>query len=260
MGVLNVTPDSFSDGGEHLETGKAIRHGETLAGHGADIIDVGGESTRPGSEPVSADVELGRVLPVVTALARQGHVVSIDTTKPAVATACLEAGAEIVNDIGGTRDPEMRRVVSESGAGVVVMHMQGAPATMQDDPQYGDVVTEVIGWLLAASERLDSAGVDRDRIVLDPGIGFGKTAGHNLELLAHLDQLVETDFPIMVGASRKAFLGRVTGAADTRQRDLLTAVVSALAVEQGVSLLRVHDVVSSRMARDLAGQIAMKRI
>lgn len=232
MGVLNVTPDSFSDGGRWLDAGAAVAHGLRMVEEGADVIDVGGESTRPGAEPVATDEELRRVLPVVEALAP--HVrVSIDTRKAGVAEAALAAGASLLNDVSATLAP----VAEAAGAGWVAMHMRGEPATMQADPTYDDVVAEVRAFLL---ERAGAAGVAE--VWIDPGIGFGKTMEHNLALLAHLDELVATGYPVVVGTSRKAFLGRLTGDAPPQDRVEASVATAAWALSQGASMVRVHDV------------------
>lgn len=252
MGIVNVTPDSFSDGGLHLAAEEAVGHGLRLAEEGADIVDVGGESTRPGAAPVPVSEEMRRVLPVVTALVAEGVVVSIDTTKPTVAAAAMEAGAEIVNDISAASERDMPRVMSETGAGVIVMHMQGTPRTMQDDPRYDDVVTEVRDFLVSRARTLEAAGVERSRIVVDPGIGFGKTTTHNLELLKRLGELVDGGYPVLVGASRKSFLGRIAGIPDAAERDTVTAATTALAVSAGAAAVRVHDVAGSRQAAAVA--------
>ena len=204
MGIVNVTPDSFSDGGKWLDPERAIEHALRLEAEGAAILDVGGESTRPGAEPVDAEEELRRVLPVVEALAeRAAAPISIDTSKAAVARAAIDAGAEIVNDVTGLEgDPEMPAVVADAGVGVCVMHMRGTPRTMQANPEYDDVVSEVKGYLAERVERLAEAGVDRERICLDPGIGFGKTTAHNLELLRRVEELHELGRPVLVGHSR----------------------------------------------------------
>ncbi|HEX2046420.1 MAG TPA: dihydropteroate synthase [Acidimicrobiales bacterium] len=234
MGVLNVTPDSFSDGGRWLDAGAAVAHGLRMVEEGADVVDVGGESTRPGAEPVPVDEELRRVLPVVEALAP--HVrVSIDTRKPEVAEAAITAGASLVNDVSASLAP----VAAAAGKGVgwVAMHMKGDPRTMQDDPTYDDVVAEVRAFLV---ERASTAGVDE--VWIDPGIGFGKTVEHNLALLAHLDELVATGFPVVVGASRKSFLGRLTGGAPAEDRVEASVAVAAWALSQGAVMVRAHDV------------------
>ncbi|HEY7703747.1 MAG TPA: dihydropteroate synthase [Acidimicrobiia bacterium] len=252
MGIVNVTPDSFSDGGAFLDPQAAIAHGKALAEAGADLIDVGGESTRPGAAEVSADDELARVIGVVEALAGEGLAVSIDTAKSRVAEPALEAGAEVVNDVTALSDPAMPGLVSGAGAGLVLMHMQGSPRTMQVDPIYADVVAEVRDYLVARAARAEEAGIERDRIAIDPGIGFGKTLEHNLLLLAGLGELVGTGYPVLVGTSRKTFLGRLTGIDDPARRDLATAVSVALAAERGAAIFRVHDVAASREALAIA--------
>ena len=263
MGIVNVTPDSFSDGGRFVDAtvdhGAAIAHGRSLAAAGADIVDVGGASSRPGADPVDAVVEAHRVVPVVAALAADGVVVSVDTTEPEVAAAALDAGAEAVNDIGGLRDPAMTDLVADRSAGVVVMHMQGDPATMQDRPLYGDVVAEVIEELVGRAEHATAAGVDPEHLCLDPGIGFGKTAAHNLELLARLRELTDLSYPVMVGASRKSLLGTVLSEAGYEtapdQRDAATAATTALAVAAGAALVRVHDVAGAVQTARVADAI-----
>jgi dihydropteroate synthase len=243
MGVVNVTPDSFSDGGLFLSADAAVAHAEGMVKEGAHIIDVGGESTRPGAQPVPADVELDRVVPVVERLAAGDVRVSIDTRKAAVAGAALEAGASIVNDVSAFRhDPAMVGVVAAAGAGCCLMHMLGDdPRTMQSDPSYDDVVSDVKAFL---EERLAFAvgeGVAEERVWLDPGIGFGKTVDHNLELLRRLDEIVALGRPVVVGTSRKSFLGRLTGRAE-RERDAATIATNVLALERGASIFRVHEV------------------
>jgi dihydropteroate synthase len=254
MGVVNVTPDSFSDGGLYLEPGAAIAHGEELARDGAAIIDVGGESTRPGAEPVSAEEELRRVLPVVEGLAA-GHEISVDTSKRAVAEAALDAGAAIVNDVTALRgDPEMAALCADRGPTVVLMHMAGYPATMQESPHYEDVVDDVKAFLADRLEAAIAAGVAERRVWLDPGIGFGKTAEHNHELLRRLPELRELGRPLVLGTSRKAFLGRDDGAA-ADQRIGGTVATSVLAAAEGVDVLRVHDVAEVAQALAVAGAI-----
>ncbi|MPZ52002.1 MAG: dihydropteroate synthase [Acidimicrobiia bacterium] len=245
MGIVNTTPDSFSDGGVYDAPDLAIRHGRRLVAEGADIIDVGGESTRPGASPVAVGEEIGRTLPVISDLAAEGIVVSIDTRKPEVALAALEAGAEIVNDVSGARQDEIRSLVKEKGAGLVVMHMRGDPATMQDNPTYGNVVREVTDYLAERAATCVSAGIPKESIVIDPGFGFGKNVSHNLALLGGLEMVVGLGYPVLVGTSRKSFLGRVAEVDDVSTRDSLTAVTSALAIERGVSMVRVHDVATS---------------
>ena len=256
MGVVNVTPDSFSDGGLHDATAGAIEHARRLSAAGADVLDVGGESTRPGSDPVPADVELSRVIPVIESLAAEGMVVSVDTTKAAVAVAALEAGAEIINDVTAAGEEAMVETMGSSGAGIVLMHMQGTPRTMQHEPRYADVTGEVRDFLLARAARVESAGVARQAVMVDPGIGFGKTVDHNLTLIRRVGDLVATGYPVMVGASRKGFLGRILGIDEAAQRDVATAAVTALVVASGVAGVRVHDVVSSRQAALVAWSVA----
>ncbi len=245
MAILNVTPDSFSDGGAFLDTDRAVDRGLEAWRQGADLVDVGGESTRPGAAAVTASEELRRVLPVVERLHAQGVAVSIDTSKAEVAAAALEAGAESVNDVTALGDPEMAAVVAEAGAGLLLMHMQGTPRTMQDDPHYEDVVTEVRDFLTERAACAQRAGVEPGHICIDPGIGFGKDLGHNLDLLAHLGDLVETGLPVLVGTSRKSFLGRMLGIEDPRARDVATAATVALAISAGAAAVRVHDVATA---------------
>ena len=247
MGVLNVTPDSFSDGGVAYDPadhpGRAVAVGRALLAAGADLVDVGGESTRPGAAPVDPDEEAARVVPVVAALATGGAVVSVDTRHAAVARAALAAGAAVVNDVGAT-DPEdgMLGAVAAAGAAYVAMHMRGEPRTMQDAPAYADVVGEVEAALLAAVARAEAAGIASDRIAIDPGIGFGKTLEQNLALLAALPRLAAHGRPVLVGTSRKSFLGRITGV-DAPDRRLAGSLSSAvLAVRDGARIVRVHDV------------------
>jgi dihydropteroate synthase len=243
MGIVNVTPDSFSDGGLFLEAPAAVEHGARLAAEGAALLDVGGESTRPGADPVSADEELRRVLPVVEGLAARGHRVSIDTTKTAVARAALAAGATLVNDVSAFRfAPELAGIVAEAQAGCCLMHMLGEPRTMQRDPRYDDVVSEVKAFL---EERLAFAlaqGIPEERVWLDPGIGFGKTVEHNLELLRRLDEIVAIGRPVAVGTSRKSFLARLTAERSGDDRLPGTIATNVLALERGASVFRVHDV------------------
>lgn len=251
MGVLNVTPDSFSDGGRFLDPDAALAHGLAMVAEGADVVDVGGESSRPGAEPVAEAEELARVVPVVAALAP--HVrVSVDTVKPAVAEAALAAGASLVNDISARLWP----VAAEAGAGWVALHMQGTPATMQRDPRYDDVVHDVFGFLLHRGREAREAGVEE--VWLDPGIGFGKTLAHNLTLLARLPVLVAEGFPVLVGTSRKGFLGRLASSADGEPApvdgrlagSLATAVWAMVA---GAAMVRVHDVAATVQAAALVG-------
>jgi dihydropteroate synthase len=250
MGILNVTPDSFSDGGRFSATDAAIRHGLAMARDGADMIDVGGESTRPGAAAVSEEEELRRVVPVVQGLRREGVsttgvLISVDTRKAAVAEQALANGAHIVNDVSAlTDDPHMAGVVRRHGAGVVLMHMRGSPATMQQDPRYEDVAEAVSVYLGARLAELKGQGLDAETMVLDPGIGFGKTVDHNLQLLARLDVLARHGRPVLVGLSRKSFLGKLTGreAGDRLAGSLAGLVYAAL---RGAQILRVHDVKES---------------
>jgi dihydropteroate synthase len=254
MGVVNVTPDSFSDGGLFLDAEAAVAHGQGLAGQGAEILDVGGESTRPGSHEVSVEEELDRVVPVVAGLA--GVVtVSIDTSKAAVAVAALDAGATIVNDVTALRhDPEIGELCGERGVGLVLMHMQGDPRTMQEAPSYDDVVDDVKAFLAARMEVAVGAGVDEERVWLDPGIGFGKTLDHNLELLRRLGELRELGRPLVVGTSRKSFIGKIDGSA-VDDRIGGTIASSVFAVAEGADVLRVHDVAEAAQAAKVASAI-----
>jgi dihydropteroate synthase len=259
MGIVNVTPDSFSDGGLFLDADAAIAHGRELFAQGADILDVGGESTRPGAEPVAADEEIRRVVPVIEALADDGARVSIDTTKAEVARRALAAGATIVNDVAALRfEPELAGVTAEAGAGCVLMHMLGDPRTMQDDPRYDDVVSDVKAFL---EERLAYAvaeGISEERIWLDPGIGFGKTLDHNLELIARLDEIVAIGRPVVFGASRKSFLGKLTGR-QVDERLAGTIAANIIAYERGARVFRVHDVPANVDALKVAAATVRRR-
>jgi dihydropteroate synthase len=241
MGVVNVTPDSFSDGGRYLDARTAIGHGEQLAAEGAAILDVGGESTRPGADPVSEQEELRRVVPVVEGLAGVARI-SIDTSKVAVAAAALDAGADYVNDVTAFRsDPGLAGLVAERGVDCCLMHMLGTPRTMQRDPRYDDVVSEVKAFLEARLAYAVGEGVAEKRVMLDPGIGFGKTVEHNLELIRRLDEIVAIGRPVVFGVSRKSFLGKLTGR-EVGERAVATAAANVLALERGASIFRVHDV------------------
>ncbi|HEX5609139.1 MAG TPA: dihydropteroate synthase [Solirubrobacterales bacterium] len=252
MGVVNVTPDSFSDGGLYLDPEAAIAHGEELAEAGAAILDVGGESTRPGAEPVSEAEELRRVIPVLAGLAGSGAELSIDTSKAAVAAAALDAGAAIVNDVTALRgDPGMAALCAERGATVVLMHMLGDPRTMQRDPTYDDVVAEVGAFLAERLQAAVAAGIAEEKIWLDPGIGFGKTAEHNLELLRRLPELRRLGRPLVVGTSRKSFIGRLDGS-PAGERLGGTIASSVLAAAEGAAVLRVHDVAEVAQAMKMA--------
>jgi len=259
MGIVNVTPDSFSDGGRHADPGAAVAHGLALVADGADILDVGGESTRPFSAAVAADEEWRRVGAVVGRLAREAGVpVSIDTSKAVVAARALEAGAEIVNDVTGLEgDPDMLRVVRDAAAGVCAMHMRGTPQTMQLDPRYDDVVAEIHAYLRGRRDALEAAGIPRERICLDPGIGFGKTHEHNLTLLAEAGRFLDLGVPILVGHSRKGFIGKAIERALGRpatleERDAGTAVAACRLARAGVQIVRVHAVGVVRAALALA--------
>ncbi len=252
MGVVNVTPDSFSDGGLYLDPEAAVAHGEELAAAGAAILDVGGESTRPGAEPVAEAEELSRVVPVVEGLAGGEAEISVDTSKAAVAAAALDAGATIVNDVTALRgDPGMAALCADRGPTVILMHMRGDPRTMQDDPAYDDVVAEVGAFLAERLEAAVAAGIDEERIWLDPGIGFGKTVAHNLELLGRLPELVGLGRPLVVGTSRKGFIGGIDGS-EARERLGGTIASSVLAAAAGAEVLRVHDVAEMAQALRLA--------
>jgi len=249
MGIVNVTPDSFSDGGRFIDPDRAVAHGLELAAQGADLLDIGGESTRPYSEPVSATEELARVLPVVETLCRRVSVpISIDTSKAAVARAALDVGAEVINDVAAfTRDAELLPLAVASGAGVCAMHMQGTPRTMQEAPTYADVVGEVLAYLRERCDALIAAGVARDRIALDPGIGFGKTHQHNLTLLANCGRFHDLGCTLLVGHSRKAYIAKVLGDKEA-DRTAGTIGVALQLARQGVQILRVHDVAAVRQA------------
>ncbi|MEY2542402.1 MAG: dihydropteroate synthase [Verrucomicrobiota bacterium] len=244
MGVLNVTPDSFSDAGEFFSLEKAVDHGLRMAAEGAQIIDVGGESTRPGAEPVSGTEELRRVIPVIEKLRNKVDIlISIDTSKSEVARAAFEAGASIVNDVtGGRADKEMMAIVAKRNAGFIIMHMQGEPRTMQRDPRYVDVVSEVADFFRQQYERALKCGIDPMAMAFDPGIGFGKTLTHNLELLANLERLRVDDRPIVVGVSRKSFLGKLIGSSNVADRLAPTVALTSLLRARGANVFRVHHV------------------
>ena len=258
MGVVNVTPDSFSDPGRHFDRAEAIDHGCRLADEGAEIIDVGGESTRPGSHPVSEEEELARVLPVIEGLAsRAGAAISIDTRHARVAREAVRAGASLINDVTGLQgDPDMAAVAAETGAGVALMHMLGEPKTMQENPRYDHLMADICRHLRRGIETALAAGVPEDGLLVDPGIGFGKTLEHNLAILAGLGQLRTLGRPILVGVSRKRFIGRLTGVETPAERTYGTAAACALAVAAGALVLRVHDVAPMRQALAVASAIA----
>lgn len=260
MGIVNVTPDSFSDGGAHFSADAAVAHGRALVQQGADLLDIGGESTRPGAQPVSEDEELRRVLPVIEGLREVGVPLSIDTFKPNVARRAVQAGASLINDIFGLRDDAMLDVVAETGARACVMHMQGTPQTMQQAPRYDDVGAEVLDALELALQRAERRGVAREKLLVDPGIGFGKTAEHNLVLLQRAADLRLLGAPVLVGVSRKGFLGALTGRAAPAERVVASAAVAAiLAAEGAVDMVRVHDVAETRDALAVADAIRLAR-
>ncbi len=259
MGILNVTPDSFSDGGLFSGLNEALMHVEKMLEAGVDIIDIGGESTRPGSDPVTPEEQQNRVIPVITAIRQQlksAILISIDTTSSTVAKAALDAGANIINDVsGGQNDPAILTVAAQVNVPIILMHSQGTPKTMQDNPYYEDVVAEVIDRLKDSIEVALQAGIKKENILIDPGIGFGKRKQDNLELLAHLDQLVALGFPVLLGTSRKRFMGTICAVSEPSELVTATAVTTALGVMAGVQLFRVHDVKENRQAADVAWAI-----
>jgi len=259
MGILNVTPDSFSDGGLFSGLNEALMHVEKMLEAGVDIIDIGGESTRPGSDSVSPAEQQNRVIPVITAIRQQlksAILISIDTTSSTVAKAALDAGANIINDVsGGQNDPAILTVAAQANAPIILMHSQGTPKTMQDNPYYEDVVAEVIDSLKGSIEVALQAGIKKENILIDPGIGFGKRKQDNLDLLAHLDQLVALGFPVLLGTSRKRFMGTICAVSEPEELVTATAVTTALGVMAGVQLFRVHDVKENRQAADVAWAI-----
>lgn len=255
MGILNVTPDSFSDGGKFLEFQVAVDHGLRMMDEGADLIDVGGESTRPGASEVSLDEELKRVLPVIEALSRRDVPTSIDTSKPEVARQAVAAGASVVNDVTGFGNPQMIEAVQRGNPSLCIMHMQGDPRSMQAEPRYTDVVTEVKAFLLNRVDACVSIGIASSRIWIDPGIGFGKTLRHNLELLRHLDAFVETGQPVLIGVSRKSFLGRILGLPSPTDRAEATLAAQSIAQWKGAKIIRAHDIQATRRAIDVVAAI-----
>jgi dihydropteroate synthase len=253
MGIVNVTLDSFSDGGKCLDPREAVEHALRLEAEGADIIDIGGESTRPGAEPVPADEEMARVLPVIWKLESSVKcAISIDTYKADVAEAALEAGAEIVNDVGGLRDPAMAAVAAKAGAGLVIMHMRGEPGTMQQSPEYEDVTAEIREFFRQSFARAITCGMSPEQIAFDPGLGFGKTLEHNLSLIKRIAELRVEERPLVLGASRKGFLAKVTGGLEMRERLGPTLAVTALGRALGVNIFRVHDVQENVRALKIA--------
>ena len=255
VGILNITPDSFSDGGDFLDPEAAARHAVAMLDEGAGILDLGGESTRPGSDPVSQEEELQRLIPVIERIraVRPEAVISVDTYRADTATAALEAGARLINDVTALRgDPSMASVVEQAACPVILMHMQGEPRTMQKEPHYEDVVREVRDFLAQRAEHAISAGVRPENIIVDPGIGFGKNLEHNLALLRNLNALVDLGFPVLVGASRKRFIGEISGVRVARERVFGTVATTVLAYEGGASYFRVHDVRANREALAVA--------
>lgn len=247
MGIVNVTPDSFSDGGLYASAESALRHATDLIEQGADLLDIGGESTRPGGVPVSTEEELRRTIPIVQALVSMNIFVSVDTSKPEVMRAAIKAGAAMINDVNALRAPGALEAVAEGGVAVCLMHMQGGPRDMQVNPQYNDVVAEVKDFLRQRLEAAQAAGIPAEKLVIDPGFGFGKTLEHNLELLRHLDRLTDMGAPVLVGLSRKSMLGKITG---NQVSDRICASVAAalLARTRGAKILRVHDVKATKDA------------
>lgn len=257
MGVLNRTPDSFSDGGAYTDFDAALAHARSMLGEGADILDIGGESTRPGAAPVSADEEIKRVIPLVERLAGGlGAQVSVDTSKPEVMRAAIQAGAVMINDVYALRQPGALEAVAASDVAVCLMHMQGEPRTMQENPRYQDVVREVAAFLLERAEACLAAGIARDRIVLDPGFGFGKTREHNLDLLRRLPELAALGYPLLVGLSRKSMLGTLLGGKPVEQRLHASLAVATVAVVNGAHILRVHDVAPTDDVMKVAWAVA----
>src|SRR5215210_6212399 len=255
VGILNVTPDSFSDGGDFLDPEAAAEHAVAMLDEGAEILDLGGESTRPGSDPVSQKEEIRRLIPVIERIlaVRPGAVISVDTYRSGTATAALGAGARLINDVTALRgDPRMASVVKKAGCPVILMHMQGEPKTMQREPHYEDVVREVKDFLAQRAEYAVAAGIRRENIIVDPGIGFGKNLEHNLALLLNLDAVVDLGFPVLVGASRKRFIGEIAGVQEAKERVFGTVATTVLAYERGAGYFRVHDVRANREALAVA--------
>ncbi|HEY8038020.1 MAG TPA: dihydropteroate synthase [Methylobacter sp.] len=263
MGILNVTPDSFSDGGKYSGLDAAMQQVGLMLSEGVDIIDIGGESTRPGSDPVAASEQIQRVVPVIEAIRQQlssDILISIDTTLSEVAKAALDAGANIINDVsGGRADPAILTLAAETGVPIILMHSQGTPKTMQDNPHYENVVQDVLDALNESINAALKTGVNKEAIAIDPGIGFGKRKQDNLDLLAHLDALVATGFPVLLGTSRKRFMGTICDVSDPSELVTATAVTTALGVMAGVQMFRVHDVKENRQASDVAWAIKQSR-
>ncbi len=263
MGILNVTPDSFSDGGKFSGLDAAMQQVELMLSEGVDIIDIGGESTRPGADPVAASEQIKRVVPVIEAIRQQlgsDVLISIDTTLSEVAKAALDAGADMINDVsGGSADQAILTLAAETGAPIILMHSQGVSKTMQDNPHYEDVVQEVLGVLNESINVALMAGIKKEAIAIDPGIGFGKRKQDNLDLLAHLDRFVATGFPVLLGTSRKRFMGTICDVTESSELVTATAVTTALGVMAGVQMFRVHDVKENRQAADVAWAIKLSR-
>jgi len=261
LGIVNLTPDSFSDGGQYQAPESAVLHAHQLIDEGADVLDLGAESTRPGATRIDAEDQLKRLLPVLEQIVEQTDVpISVDTTRRRVAEAALDAGASIINDVSAGRDdPDIVALAAERGCPYIVMHMLGEPATMQNDPRYDDVVTAVRDFLLSRADLAQQAGVDASQLVIDPGIGFGKTVDHNLQLIAALDQFVATGHPVLLGASRKRFLGEITGVREAPNRAAATGATTAMGVLAGVQLFRVHDVALNRHIADVTFAAAQHR-
>jgi dihydropteroate synthase len=263
MGILNVTPDSFSDGGKFTRVDAALRQVGQMLAEGADIIDIGGESTQPGADPVSSDEQLRRVIPVIQAIRKQfaeNLVISIDTTLGHVAEAALNAGAKLINDVSaGLNDPDMLALAANRSVPIILMHSQGTPKTMQANPYYQDVVVEVIDFIKLRIDSALASGVEKINILIDPGIGFGKRRQDNLDLLANLDKLVALGFPVLIGTSRKRFMGSICAVNETSELVTATAVTTAIGVMEGVKIFRVHDVKANRQAADVAWAIKQSR-
>ena len=259
MGILNITPDSFSDGGQFQDTESAVRHGIQMAEDGADIIDIGGESSRPGSEPVSADEELSRVIPVIEALAKKIEIpISIDSYKPVVAQAALDAGAGIINDVTGLADERMRSLAAERKAPTIIMHMKGAPRNMQENPEYDDVVSEIMAFFRERIALAVEAGLPEEYLIIDPGIGFGKTLEHNLEIIRNLADFKTLGRPILIGTSRKAFIGKILGGLPPTERLEGTAAAIAISIANGANIVRVHDVKQMSQVAKMADAIVQR--
>jgi len=261
MGVLNVTPDSFSDGGQFIDRDKAIEQGLKMVAEGAAIIDVGPESTRPGAKAVTADEQIRRAIPVISAIAKKTKAcISIDTTNYEVAKAALDAGANIINDITALADERIAQLAAKRKVPVILMHMQGTPRTMQVEPKYKNVVSEVLKFLLDRAKHAEKFGIPKQRIFIDPGIGFGKTVEHNLKLLANLDKFVKTGYRVLVGPSRKWFIGKLTGKENPADRTFGTAAAVALSAAAGVSIIRVHDIAKMLEVVKIAAAITKEKV